>query len=265
MHRDANGAANICSKQVFGRVGLVQVCTLMHRRPVAVRAPTRANMAALQAGRWQVGVGHSLRDKTLGIYGYGRIGRVVAGYGKAFGMHVVAWAREASLAQARDDGYTVARSKASFFEECDVISLHMRLVEATRGIVIATDLASMKPTALLVNASRAGLIEPGALVTALRTGRPGMAAVDVYADESLRDLHHPLLTIPNVVCTPHIGYVTHDEYEIQFADIFDQITAYAEDAPINVVNPEVLPTLGAQRLRGEREGKANAGEAVDPL
>ncbi len=198
-------------------------------------------MAALQAGRWQIGVGHTLRDRTMGIYGYGRIGRVVAGYGRAFGMRVVVWAREASLAQARDDGYAVAGSKASFFEECDVISLHMRLVEATRGIVSAADLARMQPSALLVNTSRAGLIEPGALVAALRAGRPGMAAVDVYEEEPLRDPRHPLLALPNVVCTPHIGYVTRDEYEIQFADIFDQITAYAAGAPINVVNPEALP------------------------
>jgi D-3-phosphoglycerate dehydrogenase len=200
-------------------------------------------MVALQAGKWQIGVGHSLRDKTLGIYGYGRIGSVVASYGRAFGMKVVMWAREASLARARDDGYSTARSKATFFEECDIISLHMRLVEATRGIVTAVDLARMKPTALLVNTSRAALIEPGALVDALRAGRPGMAAVDVYDDEPLRTPHHPLLTMDNVVCTPHIGYVTRDEYEIQFADIFDQITAYAEGAPINVVNPAVLKTV----------------------
>jgi D-3-phosphoglycerate dehydrogenase len=206
-------------------------------------------MAALQEGRWQIGVGHSLREKTLGIYGYGRIGRVVAEYGKAFGMRVLVWARAESLAQARDNGHSIAPSKASFFETCDVISLHMRLVEATRGIVTAADLASMKPTALLVNTSRAGLIEPGALVAALRAGRPGMAAVDVYDEEPLRDRRHPLLTMPNVVCTPHIGYVTRDEYEIQFADIFDQITAYGEGRPINVVNPEALPLPGSRRQR----------------
>lgn len=201
-------------------------------------------MANLQAGRWQGGIGHSLRDKTLGIYGYGRIGRVVAGYGKAFGMQVMVWAREASQAQAQDDGHFVARSKASFFAECDVISLHLRLVEATRGLITAADLARMRPTALLVNTSRAELIEPGALVAALHAGRPGMAAVDVYDDEPVHDPHHPLLTMPNVVCTPHIGYVTHDEYEIQFADIFDQIVAYTAGAPINVVNPEVLQRSG---------------------
>src|SRR5271167_929337 len=197
-------------------------------------------MAALKAGKWQIGVGHSLHHKTLGIYGYGRIGRVVAGYGRAFGMKVVVWAREPALAQARAEGYETAPSKAAFFADCDVISLHMRLVEATRGIVTAADLARMKPTALLVNTSRAPLIEPGALVAALRAGRPGMAAVDVYEDEPLRDTMHPLLAIPNVVCTPHIGYVSVDEYEVQFAEIFEQITAFAAGTPINVVNPEVL-------------------------
>jgi D-3-phosphoglycerate dehydrogenase len=197
-------------------------------------------MAGLKAGKWQTGIGSSLRGKTLGIYGYGRIGSVVAGYGRAFDMPVLVWAREASLTRARADGYAVASSKEAFFETCDVISLHMRLVDATRGIVEAGDLARMKPTALLVNTSRAPLIEPGALVNALRAGRPGMAAVDVYEDEPVLDPHHPLLRLDNVVCTPHIGYVSRDEYEIQFADIFDQIVAYAAGAPINVVNPDVL-------------------------
>ena len=197
-------------------------------------------MAALQAGNWQIGVGHTLRGKTLGIYGYGRIGAVVAGYGKAFGMKVVVWAREPALAQARADGFEPATSKAAFFEQCDVLSLHMRLVDATRGIVTRADLARMKPAALLVNTSRAPLIEPNALVEALRAGRPGMAAVDVYEKEPLRDTSDPLLTMRNVVCTPHIGYVTRDEYEIQFTDIFDQIVAYAAGAPTNVVNPSAI-------------------------
>jgi D-3-phosphoglycerate dehydrogenase / 2-oxoglutarate reductase len=134
----------------------------------------------------------------------------------------------------------VAETKAAFFETCDVVSLHLRLADATRGIVTAADLARMKPTALLVNTSRAGLIEPGALVAALRAGRPGMAAVDVYEDELLHDPTHPLLGTDSVVCTPHIGYVTRDEWEIQFAGIFDQITAYDVGTPINVVNPDVL-------------------------
>jgi D-3-phosphoglycerate dehydrogenase / 2-oxoglutarate reductase len=197
-------------------------------------------MASLKAGNWQMGVGETLRGKTLGIYGYGRIGKVVAGYGRSFGMNVLVWARKASLAQARADGYVVARSRRAFFEACDVLSLHMRLVEATRVIVTRSDLGRMKPTALLVNTSRAGLIEPGGLVTALRAGRPGMAAVDVYEDEPLRDTSYPLLAMDNVVCTPHIGYVSREEWEVQFADIFDQINAYAAGSPINVVNPDVL-------------------------
>ena len=207
---------------------------------LAVMRQIPAQAAALARGTWQIGVGETLRGKTLGIYGYGRIGQVVAGYGRAFGMNVCVWAREDSRARARDDGYETALNKEAFFAGCDVISLHMRLVEATRGIVTAADLARMKPTALLVNTSRAGLIARGALVDALRAGRPGMAAVDVYEEEPLTDPHHPLLGMPNVVCTPHIGYVTREEYEVQFADIFDQIIAYAAGTPINVVNPKVL-------------------------
>jgi len=197
-------------------------------------------VAALKSGIWQTGVGRSLRGLTLGILGYGRIGQTVAGYAKAFGMSVLVWASEASRERARADGYASALSKQAFFEECDIVSLHLRLVEATRGIVIASDLARMKPTALLVNTSRAGLIEPGALVRALTQGRPGMAAVDVFEQEPVHDIDHPLLSMNNVVCTPHIGYVTHEEYEIQFSDIFDQITAFCAGKPINVVNPAVL-------------------------
>ena len=155
-------------------------------------------------------------------------------------MNVLVWARDASRAKATADGHAVALSKEAFFEECDVLSLHMRLVETTTGLVTAADLARMKPTSLLVNTSRAPLIEPGALVSALRAGRPGMAAVDVYEDEPMVDRHHPLLTMDNVVCTPHIGYVTREGYEIQFTEIFDQILAYCAGGPINVVNPQVL-------------------------
>jgi D-3-phosphoglycerate dehydrogenase len=153
---------------------------------------------------------------------------------------VLVWAREKALEKARADGYATAASKEAFFEQCDVLSLHMRLVDATRGIVKAEDLARMKPTALLVNTSRAPLIEPNALVNALRAGRPGMAAVDVYEKEPLRDTSDPLLNMPNVVCTPHLGYVTRDEYELQFIDIFDQIVAYANGTPENVVNPDAM-------------------------
>ena len=198
-------------------------------------------MAALKSGHWQVGVGDTLRGKTLGIYGYGRIGSAVAGYGKAFGMKVIAWARENSLKRAVADGYEAAAGKREFFEACDVLSLHMRLVKDTRGIVTAADLALMKSSSILVNTSRAGLVVPGALVAALKAGRPGMAAVDVFEEEPLRDVKDPLLTLDNVVATPHIGYVTRDEYQLQFSDIFEQVTAYAAGKPINVVNPAVNP------------------------
>ena len=197
-------------------------------------------MASLKAGHWQMGVGSSLRGKKLGIFGFGRIGRQVADYGRVFGMEVLIWASEASRARAAAEGFAVAESKAAFFETSDVVTLHLRLYDPTRGSVTAADLARMKPAALLVNTSRAALIEPGALVAALRAGRPGMAAVDVYEDEPLRDPEHPLLALDNVVCTPHIGYVTRDEYQLQFSDIFDQILAYQAGSPINVINPEVL-------------------------
>ena len=197
-------------------------------------------MESLKAGNWQMGVGRTLRGRTLGIFGYGRIGKAVADYGRAFGMNVVIWASEASRERARDDGETVAESKQAFFSECDIISLHLRLYDTTRGIVTAGDLAQMKPDSVLVNTSRAPLIEEGALVAALHAGRPGMAAVDVYEQEPVRDAAHPLFSLPNVICTPHIGYVTEDEWEIQFSEIFDQILAYGEGNPINVINTEVL-------------------------
>lgn len=196
--------------------------------------------AALKRGIWQTGVFHSVRGKTLGIYGYGRIGRAVADYGRAFGMNVQFWARDASRTKAVAEGWQVSRSREDFFATSDVLSLHMRLVPDTRHIVKSADLARMKPTALLVNTSRAGLIEPDALVAALEAGRPGMAAIDVFEREPERDLTHPLLLMENVVATPHVGYVTREEYEIQFTDIFDQITAYAAGTPANVVNPDVL-------------------------
>ena len=198
-------------------------------------------MAALRNGRWQIGVGDTLRGKVLGIYGYGRIGKAVAEYGRAFGMKILVWSREASLSAARSDGLAVAVSKQQFFESCDIVCLHLRLVKDTRGIVTAANLAQMKPTAMLVNTSRAGLIVPGALVAALQQGRPGSAAVDVFEDEPLRNTQDPLLQMENVVCTPHIGYVTRDEYQLQFSDIFDQILAFASGSPSNVVNPAVLP------------------------
>jgi D-3-phosphoglycerate dehydrogenase len=197
-------------------------------------------VAALKAGRWQSTMGQGLRGKTLGIFGYGRIGAVVAGYGKAFGMKVLVWGREGTIERAKADGYSAARSKEAFFEECDVISLHLRLIDATRGIVTAADLARMKPTALIVNTSRAPLIESGALAAALKAGRPGMAAVDVYESEPVLGAAHPLIAMDNAVCTPHIGYVEQAGYESQFTSSFGQIVAYAEGKPINVVNPQAL-------------------------
>jgi D-3-phosphoglycerate dehydrogenase / 2-oxoglutarate reductase len=195
--------------------------------------------AALKEGVWQTGVGDTLRGKTLGIYGYGRIGSVVAGYARVFAMDVRVWSRPESLERARADGHAPAASSDALFEGCDVVSLHLRLVEATRGIVKARDLARMKPTALLVNTSRAGLIEPGALTAALTAGRPGSAALDVFEHEPL-ERDDPLLAMENVLCTPHIGYVTREEYELQFTDVFDQIVAYAAGRPINVVNPRAI-------------------------
>ena len=197
-------------------------------------------VAALKAGRWQSTMGIGLKGKTLGIYGYGRIGAVVAGYGKAFGMKVLVWGREGSFERAKADGYSIARSKEAFFEDCDVMSLHMRLNDSTRGIVKAADLARMKPTALMVNTSRAPLIETGTLEAALQLGRPGMAAVDVFENEPVLGAAHPLIAMENAICTPHIGYVERGGYEGQFTASFGQIVAYLEGKPINVINPEAL-------------------------
>ena len=195
---------------------------------------------SLKAGSWQCGVGTTLRGKVYGVHGYGRIGAQVAQYAKVFGMDVVVWAREATRERARQDGWRTAASQEAFYAECDVISLHMRLLEATRYIVKASHLALMKPSAILVNTARAQLIEPGALVAALQAGRPGQTAVDVFEDEPVRDTAHPLLRMDNVIATPHIGYVSKDAFERQFNEIFDQILAYAAGRPINVINPEVI-------------------------
>ena len=195
---------------------------------------------SMRQGGWQCGVGHTVRGKTMGIFGYGRIGRVVAGYARAFGMRVLVWARPESLQRAREEGYEVASSRQEFFASCDVLSLHMRLVPATKDIVTAADLAAMKEGSLFVNTSRAGLVEPGALVQALRAGRPAMAALDVFEQEPLTDTAHPLLQMPNVLCTPHIGYVTYEEWDLQFKDVFNQILAYAAGKPVNMVNPQAV-------------------------
>ncbi len=197
-------------------------------------------MRSLQAGNWQMGVGRSVRGKKLGIYGYGRIGRAVAKMADAFAMPVQVWGGEGSLERALADGIEVPENREAFFATSDIVSLHVRLYPATRGIITAEDLGYMKTDALLVNTSRAPFIESDALVNALNAGRPGMAAVDVYEQEPLTDTTHPLLNMPNVVCTPHIGYVTEDEYEVQFSDIFDQIIAFDAGEPINVINEDVV-------------------------
>ncbi|MBI3042084.1 MAG: D-2-hydroxyacid dehydrogenase family protein [Betaproteobacteria bacterium] len=197
-------------------------------------------VAALKSGRWQSTIGCALRGRTLGILGYGRIGAVLAGYGRAFGMPVLAWGRERSAERARADGVAFVASKGDLFERSDVLTLHVRLTPETRGLVTAADLARMKPTALIVNTSRAGLIEPGALVAALNAGRPGLAAVDVYEEEPLLNPEHPLLNMDNVVCTPHLGYVERDGYERIFGKAFEQILAFAAGKPINVINPQAL-------------------------
>lgn len=194
----------------------------------------------LKSGKWQSTLGRGLSGKTLGVYAYGRIGSLVARVGKAFGMRVVCWGREGSTAKARADGYEVAASREAFFSECDVISLHLPLNKETRGIVTAADLALMKPTALIVNTSRAPLIEAGALAAALKQGRPGRAAVDVYEEEPVLNANHPLIKMDNAVCTPHLGYVEEGTYEAYYGTAIEHIVAYAEGKPINVLNPEAI-------------------------
>ena len=196
-------------------------------------------MASAKAGNWQMGVGRSLRGRRLGLYGYGRIGRVVADYARAFGMEVVWWSSEAGCARAKADGETVAESRAAFFGTCDVVSLHLRLTSETRGSVTADDLGAMPPRSVLVNTSRAGLIAEGALLQALNAGDLGAAAVDVFDTEPLTDPNDPLLSHPKLIATPHIGFVTEDEFDKQFADIFAQVNAYAAGAPIHMINPSV--------------------------
>lgn len=192
----------------------------------------------LKSGHWQSTLGVGLRGRALGIFGYGKIGSLVAGYGRAFGMQVLVWGREGSLARAQADGFATAPGQEALFRQADVLTLHIRLTPETRGIVTAADLALMKPSALLVNTSRADLIETGALEAALRAGRPGMAAVDVYESEPVMD--HPLLHMDNVLCTPHIGFVEKDGYESFFSAAFDNLLAFAAGKPTNLLNPEVL-------------------------
>ncbi|HXG53122.1 MAG TPA: D-2-hydroxyacid dehydrogenase family protein [candidate division Zixibacteria bacterium] len=194
----------------------------------------------LKQGHWQSTLGSAVHNRVLGIYAFGRIGSLVANVGRAFGARVVCWGREGSTARARSAGYEVASSREAFFSEADILSLHIPLNKETRGIVTREDLARMKPTALLVNTSRAGLIAEGALVEALRAGRPGFAAVDVYEDEPVIGGNHPLLSLDNAICTPHLGYVERETYESYYDTVVEQILAFAAGRPIHVANPEVL-------------------------
>jgi D-3-phosphoglycerate dehydrogenase len=194
----------------------------------------------MKEGHWQRTVGRQLRGLRLGVWAYGKIGKLVAAYGKAFGMQVWVWGREGSIASARADGFEAAPSREAFFEQSDVISMHVRLNAETRGIVKAADLARMKPDALFVNTSRAELVESGALEAALPKGRPGFAAVDVYESEPILKADHPLLKLPNALCTPHLGYVEQGNYELYFGTAFDNVVAFAEGKPVNIANPEVL-------------------------
>jgi D-3-phosphoglycerate dehydrogenase len=194
----------------------------------------------LKEGHWQSTVGIGVRGKTLGVYAYGKIGSIVAAAGKAFGARVVCWGREGSTGRAKAAGFEVAKSREEFFAEADILSLHLPLNQETRGIVTRDDLARMKPTALLVNASRAGLIADGALVAALKAGRPGFAAADVYEEEPVMGANHPLLKMDNATCTPHLGYVTRESYEEYYAVVVDDIVNFAAGNPSNVLNPAAL-------------------------
>jgi D-3-phosphoglycerate dehydrogenase len=194
----------------------------------------------MKEGKWQGSVGTGLSGKTLGIYAFGKIGSIVARVGKAFGMRVVCWGRESSTGRAREAGFEVAASREEFFAGADVLCIHLPLSAETRGIVKAQDLARMKPSALIVNTSRAPIIEEGALVKALKAGRPGFGAVDVFESEPVLNGDHPLLKMDNVVCTPHLGYVERDTYEKYYGAAIDSIVAFAQGQPINVLNPEVL-------------------------
>jgi D-3-phosphoglycerate dehydrogenase len=194
----------------------------------------------LKQGHWHSTVGERLFGRTLGVYAFGHIGAAVARVGKAFGMRVVCWGREGSTARAEAEGFEIATSREAFFESADVLSLHLPGIQETRGIITADDLGRMKPTALLVNTSRAPIIAEGALVAALQKGRPGFAAVDVFEEEPVIGAKHPLLQMPNALCTPHLGYAERDGYEALYTLAVDQLLAFAEGKPINVVNPEVV-------------------------
>lgn len=196
-------------------------------------------MASLKAGQWQLAPGQTLAGRTLGLYGFGRIGKQVASYARAFGMKVVWWGSDEGRARAKAAGETVPDSREAFFADSDFVSVHVRLKPETRGLITAADLIAMKPSATFVNTSRSGLVEKGGLEQALAAGRPGRIALDVFDTEPLTDANDPIVNHPAVIGTPHIGYVTEDELDMQFSDIYDQINAYADGAPIHMINSEV--------------------------
>ncbi len=195
-------------------------------------------VASIKAGTWQMGVGRTLRGRTLGLYGYGRIAQAVAGYAEAIGLNVQWWSSQAGRARAAQDGQNVADSRTAFFATSDIVSVHVRLKPSTKGIITSDDLAAMAPRALFVNTSRSGLVENGALEAEIAKNRI-FAAVDVFNQEPMIDTENILATHPNVLATPHIGYVTEDEFDLQFSDIFDQVNAFASGAPIHMINAEV--------------------------
>lgn len=212
---------------------------------VALMLASRRNIVVeaerMRLGEWPYTLSHRLRGSTLGILGLGNIGSLVAQAGAGLGMRVLVWGQDASAKRAVERGYDVADSKTALFEQSDVLSLHVRLRPDTVGIVGPEDLARMKPTALIVNTSRADLIQPGALLAALRAGRPGYAAVDVYEEEPILRGEHPFLTMPNVICTPHLGWAEWDNFELYYSEAFEQIAAFAEGKPLRLINPEVKP------------------------
>jgi D-3-phosphoglycerate dehydrogenase len=201
-------------------------------------------VARLKGGAWQRQIGRVLHGRSLGIFGFGRIGKVVAGYGRAFGMRVLVWSRERGRAEAKAQGYDVASGAEELYSHSDVLSIHLRLTPETRGCITRADLARMHPGSLFVNTSRAELIAPGALVEALMAGRPGAAAVDVFEHEPVTDARDPLLALPNALCTPHLGFVALDQLDDYFSDQFDRVLAFERGQAIDVINPEVLGKAG---------------------
>ncbi len=229
----------------------IAVCSGTHASPYTVAEHTWTlilsslrripeETALMKRGQWRASFSQGLHGRTLGIYGLGKIGSLIAATGASFGMRVLVWGRDSTLARAKEAGYVVAASKNELFEQSDVLSLMLRLTDATRGIVTAADLARMKPAALIVNTARAELIAPGALADALRTGRPGLAAVDVYDNEPVLGADHPLLGLDNALCTPHSAWVEKDTYELYFGEAFDNVLAFAAGEPVNLLNPQVL-------------------------